>query len=351
MTEQNDGAGTPRGANKRVSLLDVARHANVSRATASLVLRDSPLVAEATRRRVLQSQRELGYVYNRAAASLRTQRTHTVGLVVNDISNPFYAEFALGVEQGLSGTDYLLFVANTADAVQRQEQVVRALHEYGVDGLLITPAADAKASSPSLRSAPWMPIVLTIRYLKGVRADYVGANNVLGAQKAVEHLIEHGHRRIAYLGGPPTSSSRRDRLAGYSRALEEHGLSTEESLLVPGPASRAGGQTGMRHLLSLSSPPSAVFCYNDVVASGAILELWASGRTPGRDVAVVGFDDIADARIWRPALTTISVAPQRLGEAAAEVLTDRIEHPEKRRRRIELTPELAVRESCGCHSP
>jgi LacI family transcriptional regulator len=338
----------PNTGEKRVSLSDVARQAKVSRATASLVLRESPLVAESTRRRVIESQEKLRYVYNRAAASLRTRRTYTIGLVINDISNPFYGEFAVGVEQGLSGTEYSFFLSNTSDDLGQQERVVRRLREYGVDGLLVTPAIGTKRSSRSLFSDAWPPVVLTIRYIRGAQVDYVGVNNAIGAEMAVNHLIEHGHRRIAYLGGSDTSSSRRDRFKGYSRALRKHGIPIDESLSVPSAPSRQGGHAGIRRLLSLSNPPTAVFCYNDVVAGGAILDLWAAGFTPGRDVAIVGFDDIADAAMWRPSLTTISVPPTRIGRLAAHCLMERIQHPGQKAQRTEIIPELVVRASCGC---
>lgn len=165
---------------KRVTLTDVARHAGVSRATASLAIRDSPLVAEATRSEILASMSELGYVHNRAAASLRTNRTHTVGLAITDIRNPFFAQMTVGSEAQLGKDGYALLLANTPEQVDRQDHLLETMHEYGIDGVLFCPAKGTPSHVVD-RLRRWrLPAVLVARYLPGVKTSYVGADNVLG---------------------------------------------------------------------------------------------------------------------------------------------------------------------------
>jgi LacI family transcriptional regulator len=185
--------------------------------------------------------------------------------------------------------------------------------------------------------------------VEGVAADYVGADNVGGAQLAVEHLIEHGHRRIGFVGGPANASARHDRLRGYRHALERHDLTVDEALERTSPTTQQGGNRAMRALLEQKDPPTAVLCYNDVVAFGATLAIQAFGRQVGHDVAVIGFDDISEAALWQPPLTTIGVAPRRIGEEAARLLLDRVAQPERPPRQIILSPQLVVRQSCGAH--
>jgi len=343
------GQARQRNHGGRVTLVDIAEHAKVSRATASLVLRDSPLVAEETRQRVLIAMQERGYVYNRAAASLRTQRSHTVGLVVTDITNPFYAELTLGVEEQLDAANHVVMLANTAESLDKQDHVLAVLSENNADGVLFCPAeGTSRRVIDGLRDRR-LSVVLLVRYLVNVDIDYVGADNALGAALAVEHLITHGHRRIAFIGGPALSSARRDRLRGYRDALGRHGLPVDEALLPTSPSTRDGGHAAIIGLLALADPPTAALCYNDVVAFGVMLGLQAAGRVVGRDVAVVGFDDIAEAALWRPALTTVSIEPRSLGAEAARLLLQRIAHPDEPPRRIIISPTLAVRASCGSH--
>jgi LacI family transcriptional regulator, galactose operon repressor len=335
------------GASRRTTLVDVARDAGVSRATASLVLRDSPLVAEATRARVLASMHKLGYVVNRAAASLRTRRSQTIGLIVTGLGNPFFAQMTVGSEAEVGEANYALLLSTTADRADRQSRMLEAMQAYGVDGILLCPA---KGTAPETvaRLRRWrLPFVLVTRYLDGVDADYVGADNVLGAALAVDHLVAGGHRRIALVGGPADSSARRDRRRGYRVALARHGLTADDTLSIASPVTRDGGHRAMLALLQHHDPPTAALCYNDVVALGAMLALQAAGLAPGQDMAVVGFDDIEEASLWRPALTTVSIPPGQIGARAAALLLERIADPDGAPRQVILAPTLVVRDSSG----
>ncbi|CAN0411008.1 unnamed protein product, partial [Laminaria digitata] len=329
----------------KVRLVDVAAHAGVSRATASLVLRGSSLVADKTKAQVLASMRALGYVYNRAAANLRSQRSQTIGLVVTDITNPFFAELAINIETQLDDANYAVMLSNTLDNLEKQDRLLQAMRGHQVDGLLLCPAEGSAIETIETLKQWQMPFVLVARYIAGSDADYAGADNILGAEMAIDHLVEQGHKRIAFIGGAATSSARSDRLKGYQNALRRHGIPLEPALSITSPVSRDGGFDALSKLFALETPPSAALCYNDVVAFGALLGLQAKNITPGEQFAIVGFDDIADAALVRPALTTVSIQPAAIGRAAIDLLLNRIESPQEKLQQVILPPRVVVRQS------
>ena len=191
----------------RVTLMDVARHCGVSRATVSLVLNDSPLVAAKTRDRVRQAMAELGYVYNRAAASLRTQHSDAIGVVLTNITNPYFAEFATGLQDILTSSETVPLLAVSDEDRDLQHRLVKSLVERNVDGIVLVPAHGTTPDDlPDLLGTP---LVLLARRLNGMDVDYVGAQNRDGGYAAAEHLYSHGCRRIAFVGGFTDSSARR----------------------------------------------------------------------------------------------------------------------------------------------
>lgn len=350
VRQSKDRAGGADAERDRATLSDVARRASVSRATASLVLRDSPLVAAETRRRVEDAMRQLDYVAHRGAAGLRTRRSGSVGLIVTDVSNPFFAELTTGVEERLDDAGRVVLLGSSGDAPAKQERLLGTMREYNADGLLLCPAEGAEDGTVRLLRRRRPPVVLLVRYLPAVEADYVGVDNVTGAELGTEHLIAHGHRRIAFIGGPAHSSARRDRLQGYADTLRRHGLPVAEVLTPVSAPTRDGGLAAIRALLAFDESPTAALCYNDVVAFGVMLGVQAAGQVVGRDLAVVGCDDIAEAALWSPPLTTLSISPRAIGAGAADLLLERIDRPDEAPRQIILTPALRVRASCGCHA-
>ena len=206
----------------RVTLLDVARHCGVSRATVSLVLNDSPLVAAKTRDRVRQAMTELGYVYNRAAASLRTQRSDAIGVVLTNITNPYFAEFAAGLQDTLTSSGTVLLLAVSGEDRDMQHRLVRSLVERAVDGIVLVPAQGTKPEDlPDLLGTP---LVLLARRLHGMDVDYVGAQNHDGGYAAAEHLFSHGCRHIAFVGGYVDASAREERAGGVAEFLSRSRL-------------------------------------------------------------------------------------------------------------------------------
>ncbi len=336
---------------RRPTLKDVAEEAGVSRATASLVLRRSPLVAQATRERVQSTMERLGYVYNRSAASLRKQTSGAVAMIVPDLRNPFYAALAVEVERHIENERAILFLSSTGESPAKQRQTIESMLEYGVDGIILSPAASTDAEDlGDLVSGP-TPFVLATRWTAGVAADYVGYDNEKGAYRAVAHLLSLGHRRIAFMAGQTESSAGQERLQGFLRAHEEANTPADDRLIYAHPISSEAAYQGIQKLLAVPNPPTAVFCFNDFVAHGVLFGLWESGVVPGQDVAVVGFDNLDESRHWRPSLTTIDYRRDILGSTATRLLMERLQNPNLPVRTVLYEPTLVVRESCGARPP
>jgi LacI family transcriptional regulator len=331
-----------------VTLLDVAQRAGVSRATASLVLRESPLVARSTRERVHAAVAELGYVYNRRAASLRASRTKTVGLIVCELTNPFFAELTVGVDAALDAGGYVAFVANTAESIERQQRFLQRMREQNVDGVVVCPAAGTRLDVLHQLQQWRMPCVQTLRFLSEREGDYAGSDYELGLEQVTEHLVRLGHRRIAFLTGDKQHSATRERRAGFTNAMRRHRL--DDGLVLEIPLTRRAGAEAVEILLNRIDRPTAAICYNDVVALGMLMGLHARGLTPGKDLAVTGVDDIPEAAMSLPGLTTVSTSPREVGKVAAELLLRRIADPQGSPERVVLPTRLIVRQSCGATS-
>jgi LacI family transcriptional regulator len=333
----------------RVTLLDIAADAGVSRATVSLVIRNVPSVADSTRKRVLRSIKRLGYVYHRGAASLRTQQSHAIGLIVSDITNPFFAGVIIAIEERLADGHFVTLLGNTSENPSKEESLLKTMTEFPADGILICPVLGGQGSGREVANfAGRLPIVAFARRVPGL--DYVGIDNAQGAQLAVEHFYHIGHRRIAFVGGDPNASTGGGRIEGYQLALARMGLQFDPLLLIPSPPTRRGGHDSVQRLLKMEKRPTAALCFNDVVALGVIEALQLSDLKVGADFGVVGFNNIPDAAQSLPGLTTIDTSPRQLGETAAELLIRRIEKRDSPIQTVVLQPKLIVRESCGVTS-
>ncbi len=332
---------------RRVTLKDVARYAGVATGTVSMVMNNSPLVAAATRERVLRVIRERGYVYHRAAAQLRKKRTDIVGVSTCDLVNPYFAEVAAGVEQILEEQGRALVLGNARESTVRQARFLATLREYNVEGALVMPAIGTTRAAIEEVISWHIPLVMVTRYVPGVFCDYVGNDNRLGSVLATRHLLDLGHRRIAFIGYNRRTSTGRDRFAGYRAALAGAGVALAAELVVECAASRQAGFDAVTRLFAASRPPSAIVCFNDLLAFGAMLGLQHRGVAIGGECSVVGADDIAESALWTPALTTVAVDAEGIGRAAAHVLWQRLEDPGRSPTRQTLTPKLVVRTSSG----
>ncbi len=212
---------------RKLTLKDIAREAEVSPSTVSLVLRDSPLVADATRDKIRATMEQLGYVYNRGAANLRSRRSKTIGLVVCEITNPFYAEMVAGIDTVMDRNGWISFLANSSESAERQARFIQRIREQNADGIILTAAEGTEPEIVSQLRAWRMPFVQALRRIGDDAGDYVGPDYRLGMSLAVEHLIALGHKRIAFIGGARRTSALRERLAGYRHAMKRHGMEPE----------------------------------------------------------------------------------------------------------------------------
>jgi len=330
----------------RATIVDVARLAGVSKSTVSLVLGGSSLVADATRERVTGAMSDLGYIYHRGAATLRGAKSGVIGMIINDLSNPFYVELAIGIEQACQGAGFIPFLANSAEDPIRQQEVIRSMREHGATGLVLAPAIDTSVGDVKGLIAG-LPVVQVMRRLPGLKASLVTPENREGARKATAHLIENGHRRIAFVGGSGALVVRDERLAGYRLALDEAGFPFDEDLIVESTTNYAGGEAAAARLFVLKERPTAALCFNDVVAIGLIRALTQAGVSVGRDFAVIGFDDIEEAKHVLPPLTSVAVNARNLGSRAAQLLMRQIASGHFEPESILCPTSLVIRSSCG----
>ncbi|PPE79474.1 LacI family transcriptional regulator [Kaistia algarum] len=334
------------GSASRVTMIDIARHAGVSKSTVSLVLQASTQVKTETREKVLATIDKLGYVYNRGAANLRSSRSNIVGMVINDLANPFFAELAVGIERVFHGAGYIPFIANTIENPKRQAEVLRSMSEHDIAGLIICPARGTRPADIATLGGLGFPTVLAMRRLAGQKFSSVTPDNRRGAQRATEHLIALGHRRIAFFGGYADMIAQNERCGGYRAAMDAAGLPIDPGWIIEGPPNRDCGASAIGRVLDMENAPTAALCFNDVVAFGVLSGLERRGLVAGRDFALVGFDDVAEARHTNPPLTTVHVDTAALGERAAHMVL-RMIGGDTRPEEFVSDVDLVVRASSG----
>jgi DNA-binding LacI/PurR family transcriptional regulator len=331
-----------------VTIEDVARLAGVSRATASRVANESPHVSPSARIRVKHAIDQLGYVPNRAARSLMTRRSDSIGVVIPEpaallFADPFFGRLLLGISAGLADRDVqlVLLIAPT----QRDEtRVERYLDSGHVDGAIVVgPHGDDPV--PGRLARRGIPIVLSGRPHSPGGLSYVDADNLTGAKLAVRHLVDQGRRSIATIHGSLDLSAARDRVDGYRAALREAGLPVEAALEADGHFTSSGAAGAMRTLLTRRPGLDAVFAASDSMAAAAVGVLQDAGRRIPEDVAVVGFDDTSAALATRPQLTTVRQPIEAMGQEMARLLLRRIADPEDAPSHVVFATELVVRGS------
>ncbi len=331
-------------ATKGLTIMDVARTAGVSKSTVSLVLQGSPLIRDETAERVRQAVVTLGYVYNRRAAELRRQSSNTVGVVINDLMNPFFAEVLVGIERKLVDAGYIVLMAHTHEDLGRQHKVLLSMREQNAAGIVICPAMHTPRSLPKEIQAWGIPLVVMVRSLGAGSYDYAGSDNERGVLMATRHLVDAGHKRIGFLGGQ-SGAVYDQRLRGYSKALEAAGIRIDNRLVVASAPSRQGGREAMAAMLHVKPKPTAAVCYNDITAFGALTALGDKGLRAGTDFALVGFDNVLDAAHSNPPLSTVDIRPSEMGEHAAAALMARIANPGIKRQVYLAEPKLLLRQS------
>ncbi len=329
------------------TLKDVAARAGVSIKTVSNVVNDYPYVASETRERVRQAIDMTGYQPNLPARHLRKARVGVLALAIPDLGNTYFSDIGHMVYDAAAARSYTVVLEHTSGLRANEILVASGLRPHLIDGVIMSPVALSVEDLQPRRAG--MPIVLLGEHLLGAPRDHVVIDNVAAARVATTHLLALGRRRIAAIGLQERvgAEATRFRLRGFTEALEAAGYRADPRLMAPARAlHRADGLHAMRHLLSLDRPPDAVFCFNDLLALGAIRALHEAGRRAPDDVAVVGFDDIEEGAFAIPSLTTISPDKAEIGRQAVRLLLGRIDGtrtgpPE----RVEPLFTLVIRES------
>ena len=329
---------------KRPTIADVAREAGVSRMTVSRVLNNRPDVSAATAARIWEIIEQLGYRPSSLARGLSSRRTNTLGLVVPDISNPFFSDVAGGAEEIAYAQGFNLFLCNTNEEVEREAAVLQSLEEQQVAGLILcSPRLDEDQLTPFL--SRFQSVAVVNRQLSDQTMITVEVDNFESGQTAVKHLLAAGHLRIGMLAGPANSRSSQQRIMGYKVAMATAERLFQPDWIRPCQPTAAAAEEKARQLLTEHPQITALFCYNDLVAVGAVKAAAQLGRKIPHDLAIVGYDDIALAELLSPALTTVRVPRRQLGSTAMRLLLDDINGRPPEKTTIVLQTELIVRGS------
>ncbi|MFN5995612.1 MAG: LacI family DNA-binding transcriptional regulator [Paracoccaceae bacterium] len=312
---------------KRPTIIDVATLAGVSKSTVSLVLQHSPLVKDQTREDVRRAMTELGYVYNRAAANLRSANAGLIGLVINDLRNPFFTEFATSLQMALSARGYATVIANTDEDPGLQAQVVGAMLEHSVSALIVSPAYGDEAATFDAIARANVPALQVLRQVvDSARFPFAAPDYPEGSRLATEHLLAQGARQIAFVGGLEGRAVTQSRMSGYLATLADRGL---QPLHLPGRPGRAFGREAALRLTRDHAQIDAVLCFNDLTALGLLTGCAELGRAVGPDLKIVGFDDIEDCAQAFPALSSVRCDIAGFGRAMAETVLNWLEKDQR----------------------
>lgn len=330
----------------RITIKDVAERVGVNPSTVSRVLNgDSTLsIREETKNRILEAIKEMGYTPNPIARSLRKKTSDAIGLLIPDITNPFFPEVIKGAETAASEKGLSLILCNTDENSDRERNLVRFLIDRRVDGMLLF-SSRLEDETVSEVEKSGIPYVLVNRGSRSNSGAHVVVDNALGARLAMQHLISLGHCKIAHISGFLYTETGLERLEGYRKSLNAAGLPFDSEYMVEAGFTVQQGYIAMQKLLSLKNPPTAVFAANDLMAMGAMTAITEKGFRVPEDISLVGFDDIWVAERITPALTTVKIPLNEMGSLAMQIISDKIEQKEIQDERIILNPELIIRSS------
>lgn len=332
--------------NKVVTIKDVALKAGVSTATVSRVINKSGYVSTEKAKLINNAIQELDFHQNKLARSLSTKRTNIVALLIGDITNPYYPQLTLGVEETANKYDYKVILCNIAGDPEKEKNYIKDLLSVRVDGIIIAQSRvekDYYSTSMKLN----IPIVTLDKQIQIPNSDRVLIDHKRGAFDITELLIKSGYKRIAHIAGSDDLLTARERANGYLEALKAHSIKPLNQLIRKSDYTIEGGKRAVEELLSLQNPPDAIFAANDMLAIGAMDAIKQQGLNIPQDIAVAGFDDITFARMTEPKLTTVAQPTNQIGTLAMQILIDRLNNTDDslEPRTIVLQPSISVRES------
>ena len=322
----------------------VAESAGVSVNTASRAINNKQDINLETKKRVLKIAQDLGYVRNDTAVALRTKKTGTIGVVIADNRNPFYAEVLNGMEVAARKKNYHIILANTQRDYRKEEEAINLLLNKRVDGLLIAPVQDRDDDIKKLIEAN-IPFVIVGRDFNDIDLDAVYNDEVKGGFLATEYLIKKGHKKIAFINGVLHKSPAKGRLKGYKKALKECEIPFNDALISVGDIDVKDGYERTKQMLKKNLDFTAIFAYNDMMAFGAMQAIKEKDLRIPENIGLVGYDDILFSSLISPALTTIKLKKQELGVESVKLLLSRINRAHKKTKKIMLDVELIVRET------
>jgi LacI family transcriptional regulator len=329
---------------RNITIVDVAKEAGVSFATVSRVLNDGVNVRPEKRERVQRAIKRLGYTTNLQARSLRGGRSHLIGLLVRDLGTAYIGEIMRGVDAELAEHKYDVMLYTTHRRQTHESAYVTALTRGMTEGLLLVLPVHPEGYLKTLRQKKF-PHVLIDHQGIDESGPAVGATNRAGAYDATRYLLALGHRRIGFITGTMDLGCARERLDGYRRALQDHGVSADANLMRYGDFQQPSGYAAAMELMNIAQPPTAIFASNDEMAFGVMEAARDRGKRVPADLSVVGFDDVPQAAQTHPSLTTIRQPLEEMGRRAARMLLDIMEHPDQPAGKIELPTTLVMRES------
>jgi LacI family transcriptional regulator len=343
--------GRRRDVTMPVTIKDVAQRANVAPATVSRVLNSSGQVGEATRERVETAVEELQYRPSRTSRSRRTKSSLKIGLAIPDVVNTYFAQVTQDILENLRRRNYDLLVQITNDDPDLELVSLKMLQDGEISGLIYVPVPDNKNSSLVHKMATkGLPMIELSRQREADVLDTVVADNVIGSHMAVERLLQLGHRRIALINSSKDSSTAQERYLGYKNALQDSGLSVDESLVKTKESSKAWGIEATRMLLCVEPRPTAFFVTSNRILVGTLTELLNQKVRVPEDLSIISFDDPEWLSLSQPPITTVGVAVQEMGDLAVQLIVGRIEDPRPRNKPVayRLSVHLIERQSCAC---
>ncbi|RFM27890.1 LacI family transcriptional regulator [Deminuibacter soli] len=306
---------------KESTIYDIAHQLNISIATVSRALKDDPVVSKKTKKRIFDMAEQLGYRSNHFARNLRSQRTHTIGVIIPRINSHFMSTVIAGIEQTAGADGYNLIISQSAESVEKEKANAKTMYDNRVDGLLVSLAIDtADLQHFDAFFKKGIPVVFFDRVMEQSNSTNVLIDNVRAAYKTTSHLIEQGCTNIVHITATPKRNVYVDRLKGYKQALEDHGLSFSESNVIINNLSQDEGAAAAADILSRAARPDGVFAANDNCAAGCIIALKQAGIRVPQDIAVAGFNDDPVCRVIEPNLTAINYPGYQMGEVAARHL-------------------------------